>query len=420
MPARLGVTLTILSTLIVGSSSMNRVVVAQTTAFQSPRQCGGEVGLSSKFGRPVAVDFVLSGTNPRSTNFLPSDGTRPRALRLALRAEATANSRWVLNVRDSGLRLLASYSAADFAASGGQIWTGRFAVSNVAVELLNAAGADRITIEKAILYDDPGGAGSLFSTAVEGVPNWKALADRRQWAEARLGDTVGMMVANALTSSGSSQSWCCSGVMVTPTLYLTNWHCGGTAPAPGALLWGEDMRETALIDLGWDEGARNRQYRAKEVVAQSEALDFALVRVVATRGEGGDYIPVEPAKLGARLPPSGSGLKIIHHPTCLPKQISFVNCKVGDRRDAWRVRPDGSRPASDFTHTCDTEAGSSGGPVFDGQGDVVGIHHLGYELGPQCAAVRKENRAVAIDAILDEVARVAPSAHTEILRAQNR
>lgn len=418
MLARLLATLAALAVLAVGDASVETVAFAPVASPQQPpAQCNSEVGLNSKFGRPVSVEVTFHKGYPQSKSFLPTDGATPRAIRLAIRAQSVANARWTLNIRDSGLRLLASYSAADFTASGGRVWTGRFTVPNLAVELLDANDGDRVIIEKAIFYDEPGSGGSLFSTA-EKDPNWQALSDRQHWEESRMGDAVGMMVANELSANGSPQSWCCSGVMVTPTLYLTNWHCGGTAPVPGALLWENDMRETALIDLGWDDGPRNRQYRATEIVAQSEALDFALVRVVATRGQGGDYIPAQPARLAVQLPAGGTGLKIIHHPTCLPKRISFVNCKVGSRTDAWRKRPDGSRPASDFTHSCDTEAGSSGGPIFDGRGEVVGLHHLGYELNAQCSPIRKENRAVAIDAIMNEVAKVAPAVHTEILAAQ--
>jgi hypothetical protein len=416
--ARLVVSLAALGAFAAGDALVEPVAVAPVASLQEPpAQCKSEVGLNSKFGRPVSVDVGFHKGYTKSKSFLPTDGATPRAIRLALRAQTVTGSGWTLNIRDSGLRLLASYSSADFAASGGRIWTGRFAVPNLAVELLNSNDGDRVIVEKAIFYDAPGSGGSLFSTA-EKNPNWQALSNRQEWEDSRMGDAVGMMVASELSANGSLHSWCCSGVMVTPTLYLTNWHCGGTAPVPGALLWENDMRETTLIDLGWDDGPRNRQYRATEIVAQSEALDFALVRVVATRGQGGDDIPVHPAKLANQLPASGTSLKIIHHPMCLPKQISFMNCNVGRRTDAWRKRSDGSRPTSDFVHSCDTEAGSSGGPIFGPRGEVVGLHHLGYELNAQCVPANKENRAIAIDAIMEEVSKVAPVVHAEILAAQ--
>jgi hypothetical protein len=87
---------------------------------------------------------------------------------------------------------------------------------------------------------------------------------------------------------------------------------------------------------------------------------------------------------------------VIHHPEAHQKRIS-LNCPIVDVAVAgWRGTPD-----QRFTHQCDTEGGSSGAPVFDVNGDVVGLHHHGFAINPQtCSADDKLNKAVRIDAIV--------------------
>jgi len=179
-------------------------------------------------------------------------------------------------------------------------------------------------------------------------------------------------------------------------------------------MWDTDVRDAALIDLGWDEGPRNRQYRAVAVAAKSEYLDYALVRVTPTRGLGADDIAVEGVRLARRSPVSGEALMLIHHPMCLPKQISRINCKAGRRVESWRPAPNGEQPLTDFVHKCDSEGGSSGGAVFESGGGLLGLHHLGFELDNQCQRVTQENRAVAVDAILEDIRVSAPEIYREI------
>ncbi len=379
-------------------------------------QCGSERVLSTNFGRSVPVDLSLDVNLTRTMSVLSSGNGTPKSIRLAIRAQPVTGSDWTLRLRDSGLRLLSSMSAADFAATpNGRIWTGRFDVSQVAAELVGARPGESVMIESAILYDDAAQGGSLFSTAVEGVPNWQPLSSMQSWREAQAGDAVGMMVGSTVDAAGAAVSWCCSGVMLTAELYLTNWHCGGNAPSPGALLWDTDIREATLIDLAWDGGSRNRQYRVTKVAATSEDLDYAILRVVPTKGRGGDDVPVEGARLALRAPVTGEPAFLIHHPVCEPKRISLVNCTIGARRSAWRSISNGATAQSDFVHGCDTEAGSSGGALFDAKGNLVALHHLGWEMDRQCKPVRRENKAVGLDAILANVKAGSSPLYAEIL-----
>jgi len=99
---------------------------------------------------------------------------------------------------------------------------------------------------------------------------------------------------------------------------------------------------------------------------------------------------LRPATLLDRAPQSEEVL-MVHHPEALPKRLTR-NCRVSAG-----VAVGGDR----FAHTCDSEGGSSGAPVFDVQGRVLGLHHEGFHRDPQtCSATDRVNKAVRIDKIL--------------------
>jgi hypothetical protein len=86
-------------------------------------------------------------------------------------------------------------------------------------------------------------------------------------------------------------------------------------------------------------------------------------------------------------------LAIIQHPGGNEKQISFINCTV------MALPVDGRANETDFSHTCDTAGGSSGSPVFNANGVLVGLHHYGFNDGQ--IEEWTENRAVRMSGITD-------------------
>jgi len=54
---------------------------------------------------------------------------------------------------------------------------------------------------------------------------------------------------------------------------------------------------------------------------------------------------------------------------------------------------------TEILHSCDTEGGSSGAPVFDEEGNLAALHHLGYETPPG-GKCDYQNKAVKILDIL--------------------
>ena len=82
----------------------------------------------------------------------------------------------------------------------------------------------------------------------------------------------------------------------------------------------------------------------------------------------------------------------------MQKQIT-LHCAL----QGWPVKGwTSTAPAVDFTHDCDSEGGSSGAPVFDAAGRIVGLHHYGHNVDPAtCRDTDAVNKAVRIDQIID-------------------
>lgn len=374
---------------------------------------------NATFGAPVDVDVVLTASRTDAPRLLSTDQTERAAIRFLVAVDDVETAGWTLEFRDEGLRLLDRIDARDLA-SNSAIWTGRFNAQQASAHLIGATQSDRVRIEKAIIYR-PDASGELFSV-LDGPPKWQSLhGDGEQGplsnlSVARTGDSVGMMVASGLNPQFQTESWCCSGVMLTPTLYLTNWHCGGNRGFSQSRYWDPNVNASVLIDLAWDGGARNRQYRSEKVVYTSQPLDVAILRVAPTRGGTGDDIGAIGAIIGTD-PVQGQQGFVIHHPLCQPKMATVQGCridKVGVR--SWSMADGSALADADFYHTCDTDTGSSGAPMFDAAGRLIGLHHLGFGQPQSCEAnpVRK-NRAVRIEAILADIKSNAPDLHAELL-----
>jgi hypothetical protein len=382
-------------------------------------ECGATELGNASFGEPVDVAVELTAANADASELLPRTEARRAAIRFLLSADPRAGANWTLEFRDEGLRLLDRIEASDFAEGRAEMWTGRFGASQANAHLLGAQPGDLIRIEKAIVYraEDETEMFSVLGTtndiqSLHGDTESPAMGDLRV---ARIGDSVGMMVASGLDPQVGSKSWCCSGVMLSPTLFLTNWHCGGNAGLARSRYWDKGVNASVLIDLAWDAGGRNRQYRSEEVLYTNPRMDIAILRVTPTRGGTGDDIGALGATLG-RDPVANDQGVVIHHPLCLPKMASVTNCKVGKVGvPGWKLAGGSALSDPDFYHSCDTQTGSSGAPVFDGAGKLIGLHHLGKDEAPMCVAGRPEqNRAVRIEAILKDLRQNAPALHAEL------
>lgn len=183
----------------------------------------------------------------------------------------------------------------------------------------------------------------------------------------------------------NGKSSTCTGFLIDSGQLITNHHCVNT----------QEVCETAIAVFGYQydtNGLLNfgEQFECAQMVPgkHSYELDYTILGLSGTPW-------TKWGSLGLQLadPEIGAPLFIVQHPGGLPKQISKIDCK------ALAVPIDGRAEKTDFTHTCDTVGGSSGSPVFNESGQVVGLHHYGFgESGDW-----QENRAIRINRIIEHL-----------------
>jgi hypothetical protein len=367
-------------------------------AFQ--KDCSEPPSVVTKFGAREVATEMLNATNPEQS--VSKSGSR--YIRAMLHLKTPSSCPWTLTVRDDLLHVLQTFAAADFRSP--YQWTVRIPRGEVKLDLrgCDVAQLPVIAIEETIVMPDVGTSeNSYFSLSTPGKPLWEPLYEPGQPVtrrpRVRSGDAVGLLMGSyseTTSETENSAAWACSGVMVASDLFLTNWHCGGPDERIWKLnktnFWNDAVSRNLIIDISWDDDQISREFVVAEKLAAEEKLDFALLRVAPINWTG----PVRPAVL-ARAPASlGQKLYVIHHPLGLRKQYSG-SCSVQDASfKNWRD------PATktDFVHDCDTEGGSSGAPVFNGNDQVIGLHHLPYEYIPNTCTPKSRNKAVQIGEIL--------------------
>jgi hypothetical protein len=119
--------------------------------------------------------------------------------------------------------------------------------------------------------------------------------------------------------------------------------------------------------------------------------------VLGPDGTSGD--PVH-AKYSLRMPKTGEEIFVVHHAQCFEKLVS-KDCQVKkDSFQGWTAKSD----KTDFTHDCNTESGASGAPVFDQNGEVIGLHHVGASSDDgACRVSEGENKAIKLSEIMKDI-----------------
>ena len=384
---------------------------APAAAQPAPTDCERAQHPVTELGR---IKIIGTTIDPNSYPYsVPGGGADPtggdaRYVTARIQLKQPGDCDWLLVVRDHQFKLIQTFSRADFPGLDSSVLTARVYGPRAVLDLQQCPAGKApplLSVAEYVAMPKETKLNPYYSRQGD-VAQWQPLYTQDEQYK-RLGDFVGFFRA-----SWERDFWSCSGVMITPDLFLTNWHCGAPravyrpGPGPGTFTavsfpvdgyWDPLILRSVAVDLSWDGDAFSREFalvseeRERAVVAESMKLDYAVLKVKPLNYAG----RVQPAPL-RREALGREPIRIVHHPLSADKQLSICEV-VSTSVRGWR---DDSGDV-DFTHMCDTEGGSSGAPVFDAGGRVVGLHHKGFDLDERCRPISpKLNRAVRIDEIL--------------------
>ncbi len=359
--------------------------------------CGGNSAERTVFGKWQTVPTSVRDISAARPHLERSAPTRTRYFRVLVKLQEPGGDRWQLVIRDVNQHVLEVFGPEDFA-NREVILSGRHA-TNILVFDLNSGGeeAPLIRLRQEILMPDAVDGISYYSRQVEGIDNWKALFDptvpfmRRHW-----GDNVAFVMVGIHEGSAPAT---CSGIVLPPHYLLTNWHCGPAfngqnEEIPGAF-WSPPICERTQLDLSWDDDTISREFGCERVLATSQDLDYALLRIRPLEGSAS----IGPVSIAAST--DTPTLAMVHHPAAAKKVISG-DCAIPDRAlPSWLGKVEGAT----LTHQCDSEGGSSGAPMFDRKGKLVALHHLGFEIDPATGQCDQKNKAIWMKFILEDIER---------------
>jgi endonuclease G, mitochondrial len=178
-----------------------------------------------------------------------------------------------------------------------------------------------------------------------------------------------------------------TGSMIAPGVLMTNHH----------VLEDAETADGSTIEFEFEDGPdgqprQSRRFRLdpERLFVADEPLDFALVAVDPSGGDLAKYgyNPLIGATGKAIV---GEPVTIIQHPKGERKQIVLRNNRILDIAD-------------DFLYyETDTEPGSSGSLVFNGQWEVVALHHAGVRTPHGQAAGEYVNEGIRISRIVEHL-----------------
>ncbi|WP_375312798.1 serine protease [Bradyrhizobium sp. A5] len=352
------------------SGRLSLIFVAALAAIQpslAASPCEEAPELATEFGANTMWGKNVQPSGAPTALTLPKD---IRWIRVAVKPEYPGPE-WVLTIRDVKGRPLQTISSS-VVVQGHPFWTDRLPVNELYFFLESSDPAAKVRLTEYV---------AMSATAKR--PYYSIQGPKEAWIDLfesplenvdslhrRKGDAVGMFVAHSGSNLNGFKVWSCSGFLIADApkmLFVTNDHCGGPWSAEDR--WSGGVCETAIIDFSWDGDLVKREFGCRSVM-RDQANDLAVLEL------SGPQTDVPPKALVLRNKSlNDESVSIIHHPASLPKQIS-QNCK-GVTDAAAGI--DTVNLQSDFAHLCDTEGGSSGAPVLDDDGLVVGIHHLGFQ-----------------------------------------
>ncbi len=392
------------------------LVATALSASEPPPQCQDQPRMLTEVGARAQVEDDFDAGPGVLFRYPSVAQSGARYLRVRFSVTSPPDCDWYFTARDKDQRLVQVFGRAQFP-SAGSAWTRRIQGKQVLFDMQPCADGRQPAV-KFLAY--------IWMPEQAEQPYYSLQKDQARFLSItavdtmyrRLGDSTGFFIG-----SFNQATWVCSGTMITPDLFLTNWHCGapgkvrswgpggGAVDFPAAGYWETRIAADAVIDLSWDEDGVSRELLVKGTATPPDQdLDYALLRVTPLDDLG----PIRPVKIATTPVALNDQILIVHHPAGRTKQLSW-NCGVSDAdRAGWR---DASK-ATEFAHDCDTEAGSSGAPVLNARYELVGLHHLGFDQDPKTCVTDKVNKAVKISAILDRLKTNARPVYDEVMTWQ--
>ncbi len=188
----------------------------------------------------------------------------------------------------------------------------------------------------------------------------------------------------------------CSGSVVSADGHLlTNEHCFSDHNQAQCDSY-EVYFKREDPDCSATRGVMGPMLRCTQLVKYNYELDYALFQM--------DGYPGQHLTLTDRPLTVGEDLFVIQHPHGYPKKVSEDVVLL--------TKVEGRAPDTDLSYQAETAGGSSGSPVFDGNGHVIGLHHFGG-----CSDT-EGNQGVRMELILPEIADIinAPATRTAGVR----
>jgi S1-C subfamily serine protease len=317
--------------------------------------------------REIAPPAKPGGLKDRGDGVLWETRVRePGSTYLRLRfdnIEARPSARYSIVLRDASERTLARYTPAQFASSS-TFLTAPLFTDTVIVQVEGQIAESDLTFAVSHVIYQVDAAGRMTPQSV--VPTWRTVEEARGLHSQKIGDW-----AQAVAKLYIGDGYVCTGFLIGSTALVTNHHC---------LNKSRDFQRTAKaaqrgcndIDVQFDfdyqpspdKGAMVTCAGVKDFDA---SLDLAVLTVnpPALPGTKGSRSVLKLASSDERH--RGRAV-VIHHPVGLAKKVSFA-C------DAFA--PEAAAEQSLLEHDCSTMGGSSGAPVLNEKGEVVGLHYAG-------------------------------------------
>jgi trypsin-like peptidase len=258
-----------------------------------------------------------------------------------------------------------------------------------------------------------GDRASVVIETADAIPNlrfrikeyafWRPLPQVKTLVQNKL-EPIGKYLSNvAITATAKSVAlinfidgrgntmYTCTGFMISDDMMITNDHCIDSDST---------CRSAKIIFNYLGDYASAERHECVSVKRHSPTEDWSIVQVDGSPGNSTKWGHL---KLVGRDLDRGdfspSGLFIVQHPGFQTKQVSVQGCALTSTS-----APNEVLRKIDFADSCDAVDGTSGSPVSDATGAVVGIHHLGAAAGWE-----RQNRAIRVNAIYEEIKDLLPS-----------